>query len=120
ESCPAPTVEVPIQNEALQPTPDIEPPQVPSATASKLMDQLDELASDLAAKGQSSSEEVVERIAPTSHVSTEPPIVEPSIQVPPRSDFGHAAFAAGRQPVRQRMGINSGGVCPRAGRGAAV
>ena len=55
----------PIQKEALQPTPDIEPPQVPSATASKLMDQLDELTSDLAAKGHSSSEEVVETIPRT-------------------------------------------------------
>lgn len=120
ESCPAPTVEVPVQKETLQPTPDIEPPQVPSATASKLMDQLDELASDLAAKGHSSSEEVVETIPQTSHVSTEPQIVEPSIQVPPRSDFGHAAFAAGRQPVRQRMVITSVGVCLAAVLGAAI
>ena len=43
----------------------------PSPAASKLMDQLDELASDLAAKGRSSSEEAVETIPETSHVSVE-------------------------------------------------
>jgi methyl-accepting chemotaxis protein len=46
--------------------------------------------------------------------------VEPSIQVPPRSDFGHTAFAAGRQPVRQRMVITSVGVCLAAVLGAAI
>src|SRR5215831_12943135 len=50
ETCPAPSAEMPIQNEAVRPTFDIHPPQVPSEAASKLMDQLDELASDLAAK----------------------------------------------------------------------
>jgi hypothetical protein len=84
------------------------------------MDQLDELASDLAAKGHSSSEEVVETIPQTPHVSAESQIVEPSIQVPPRSDFGHTAFAAGRQPVRQRMVITSVGVCLAAVLGAAI
>jgi len=113
ESCPAPSAEMPIQNVAPHPTPDIHPPQLPSAAASKLMDQLDELASDLAAKGHPSSEEIVETIPETQ-------VVEPSIQVPPRSDFAHPAFAAGRQPARQRMVITSVGVCLAALLGAAI
>src|SRR5262249_29189159 len=44
ESCPAPSAETPIQTAAPQPAPDIHPPQLPTAAASKLMDQLDELA----------------------------------------------------------------------------
>jgi len=119
ESCPAPSAEMPIQNAAPQPTPDIHPPQLPSAAASKLMDQLDELASDLAAKGHPSSEEVVETVPQTPKVSAEPQ-AEPSIQVPPRSDFAHPAFAAGRQPARQRMVITSVGVCLAAVLGAAI
>src|SRR5262249_41299985 len=116
ETCPAPgveppIVEMPIESEAAQPTPDIAPPQLPSAAGSKLMDQLDELASDLAAKGHSSPEDAVATIAQTSKASAETQPVEPSIQVPPRSDFGHTPFAAGSQPMRRRMVITSAGVC---------
>ena len=111
---------MPIPDETPQPTPDIQPPQVPSPAASKLMDQLDELASDLAAKGRSSSEEAVETIPETSHVSIEPQAVEPSIQVPPRSDFGHNPFAAGSQPMRRRMIVTSAGVCLAALLGAGI
>lgn len=120
ESCPAPSVEMPIPDETPQPTPDIHPPQVPSPAASKLMDQLDELASDLAAKGRSSSEEVVETMPETSPVSTELQVVEPSIQVPPRSEFGHNPFAAGSQPARRRMIVTSAGVCLAALLGAGI
>jgi chemotaxis protein histidine kinase CheA len=111
ESCPAPSVEMPIADETPHPAPDIHPPQVPSPAASKLMDQLDELASDLATKGRSSSEEAVETMPETSPVSTELQAVEPSIQVPPRSDFGHNPFAAGSQPARRRMVVTSVGIC---------
>ena len=100
--------------------PDIHPPQVPSPAASKLMDQLDELASDLAAKGRSSSEEAVETMPETSPVSIELQAVEPSIQVPPRSDFGHNPFAAGSQPARRRMIVTSAGVCLAALLGAGI
>src|SRR5215468_4798899 len=77
ETCPAPgvastSVEMPIESEAQQPTPDIAPPQLPSAAASKLMDQLDELASDLAAKGHSSRDEASETVRATSSASAEP------------------------------------------------
>ena len=120
ESCPAPSVEMPIPGETPQPTPDIHPPQVPSPAASKLMDQLDELASDLAAKGRSSSEEAVETMPETSPVSIELQAVEPSIQVPPRSDFGHNPFAAGSQPARRRMIVTSAGVCLAALLGAGI
>jgi flagellin-like hook-associated protein FlgL len=130
ESCPAPTVEapraeppsveIPIQNATPLPTADIQPPQLPSPTASKLMDQLDELASDLAAKGHPASEKTVETIPQASNASAEPQAVEPSIQVPPRGDFGHTAFAAGSQPGRQRMIITSVGVCLAALLGAAI
>jgi hypothetical protein len=120
ETCPAPSVEMPIQNEAPQSTPDIRPPQAPSAAASKLMDQLDELASDLAAKGHSSCEQAVETIPETSNASAEPQAVEPSIQVPPRSDFGHTPFATGSQPGRRRMVITSVGVCFAALLGAVI
>jgi len=109
ETCPAPSAEMPIQNEAVRPTFDIHPPQVPSEAASKLMDQLDELASDLAAKGHS-----------TSSASAEPKAVEPSIQVPPRSDFGHTPFAAGSRPMRPRTVLTSVGVCLAALLGAAI
>jgi len=125
ETCPPPSiesasVEMPIESEAQQPTPDIPPPQVPSAAASKLMDQLDELASDLAAKGHSSREGAVETIPQTSKASAEPQAVEPSIQVPSRSDFGHSPFAAGSQPMRRRMVITSAGVCLAALLGAVI
>jgi len=120
ETCPAPSVEMPIQNEAVQPTPDIHPPQVPSAPASKLMDQLDELASDLAAKGHSSREQGAETVSQTSSASAEPKGVEPSIQVPPRADFGHTPFAVGSRPMRPRTVITSVGVCLAALLGAAI
>jgi len=125
ETCPAPcaespSVEMPIQNAAPQPTADIQPPQLPSPAASKLMDQLDELASDLAAKGHSASEKTVETIAETSNAFAESQAVEPSIQVPPRSDFGHTPFVAGSQPGRQRIIITSVGVCLAALLGAAI
>jgi chemotaxis protein histidine kinase CheA len=120
ETCPAPSVEMPIQNEAVQPTPDIHPPQVPSAAASKLMDQLDELAFDLAAKGHSSREEAAETVPQTSSSSAEPKAVEPSILVPPRADFGHTPFAVGRRPMRPRTVITSVGVCLAALLGAAI
>jgi len=120
ETCPAPSAEMPIQNEAVRPTFDIHPPQVPSAAASKLMDQLDELASDLAAKGHSSRDEASETVRATSSASAEPKAVEPSIQVPPRSDFGHTPFAAGSRPMRPRTVLTSVGVCLAALLGAAI
>src|SRR5262249_16358041 len=45
---------------------------------------------------------------------------EPSIQVPPRSDFGHTPFAAGSRPMRPRTVLTSGGVCLAALLGAAI
>ncbi len=59
ESCPAPTLETSARSEAPPTAPDNHPPKVPSAKTTELIDQLDELASDLAARGRPSAEEVI-------------------------------------------------------------
>lgn len=120
ESCPAPTVETTPDIAPPQLSPEIQPAQAPSATTFELISQLDELASDLTAKGHASSEESVPAAEENADSSTAPEVAEPSIRVPPRSDFEQRPFATESEPKRRRMIFTLAGVCLAALAGAGI
>jgi chemotaxis protein histidine kinase CheA len=120
ESCPAPSFETSARNESPPPAPDIHPPQVPSAKTSELIDQLDELASDLAARGRPSSDEVIKAAQKEPELSVESQVAEPSIRVPPRADFEGNPIVSGRLPMRRRTIATLAGVCLAALTGAGI
>lgn len=120
ESCPAPSVETFARNESPPPAPDTHPPQMPSAKTSELIDQLDELASDLAARVRPSSDEGISAAQKEPELSVESQIAEPSIRVPPRSAFEYNPFMSGNLPMRRRTIATLAGVCLAALTGAGI
>ena len=120
ESCPAPTLETSARSEAPPTAPDNHPPKVPSAKTTELIDQLDELASDLAARGRPSADEVIKTPQEEPELFVELQVAESSIRVPPRADFEGNPFVSGRLPMRRRTIVTLAGVCLAALTGAGI
>lgn len=109
ETCPAPTAQMPEQDDAQQRAPAIQTAQVPSATTFKLMSQLEALASDLAVRERDSSDQHVENSHEDSDFSAGLQATEPSICVTSRSSsfdpFASDRPSIGRQIVLVLAGL---------------
>jgi len=108
ESCPAPSPPTPVV--APQREPAVEAPQAPSATTFELMNELDALAQDLAAKNRTLSEQSEpphqdsegaphqhnENVQDEAGISPVLPAPEPSIRVSRPSSFADNPFSRDR------------------------
>ena len=102
ETCPAPTAQMPEQDDAQQRAPAIQTAQAPSATTFKLMSQLEALASDLAVRERDSSDQHVENSHEDSDFSAGLQATEPSICVTPRSS-SFDPFASDRPSIGRKI-----------------
>jgi uncharacterized protein YoxC len=112
ETCPAPSLQMSVQDASAQPAP-VTPTVTPSATRVELISQLDALAQEMAAKGRPASDQGVgnsrEEPKLSDALPDEPkpssglPAVEPTIHVPPRSGISFESdFASTWPPVDRR------------------
>jgi hypothetical protein len=104
ETCPA--VQMSAQERAPQLAPAIQTAQAPSAITFELMSKLEALASDLAVKGCTSSDQCIGNIHEESKLSSGLQTVEPSIRVSPRpTEFESDQFASDRPSTSGRTAL---------------
>lgn len=101
ETCPPNAAQISAQDGA--PPPAVKAAQAPSITTFELMNQLDALAGDLAAKERASSDQRIENVREDSNASAGMRVAEPSIHVTPRpAGFENELFANDRSFIGRR------------------
>lgn len=106
ETCPAAAVQMTAQHGAPQLAPAIPTARAPSTTTFELISQLEAMASDLAAKGRASSNQLPGNFHERSDLPNGLQAEEPLIQVSPRpTGFEGYQFATDRPSTSRRTAI---------------